>query len=128
MLSCISHRSFNQQCQMLLQLLEVLTQRTFTLLQDASQRLHLAMLLHDSPIIAHALLTSVRGAKYFDVFVLELGCEMRVNVSEVTPRPLDASWNRVTGCVHPLVLETHCTGCTCDSMDTALLPPSKTSP
>lgn len=66
--------------------------------QDASQRLHLAMMLRASPIIASAIVTNLNGSKYFDIFILELGCEMRMATADITPRPLDASWNRVTRC------------------------------
>ena len=73
-------------------------------MQAASTKLHLAMLLRASPIIAEAIVTNCKGAKFFDIFVLDIGCEHRVNVGDIVPGPLDPAWNTVTGCA-PLTLD-----------------------
>ena len=70
--------------------------------QDASQRLHLALLLQRTPLVTQAILVSCKGPKFFDVFVPQLGCEARVDVCCITPRPLDASWDRASMCVRLL--------------------------
>lgn len=63
--------------------------------QAASQKLYLAMLLRDNPLITEAIVTSCKGAKFFDVFVPAIGSEHRIHVGDIRPGPLEVSWNVV---------------------------------
>lgn len=66
-----------------------------TRVQAASQKLYLAMLLRDNPLITEAIVTSCKGAKFFDVFVPAIGSEHRIHVGDIRPGPLEVSWNVV---------------------------------
>ncbi|KAK9807135.1 hypothetical protein WJX73_009531 [Symbiochloris irregularis] len=63
--------------------------------QDASQHLHLGRLLRDKPIITQGVVLNLRGSKFFDIFVPEIGFETRVTIpGDLYPRPIDVKWDR----------------------------------
>ena len=52
------------------------------------------MLLEQTPLVTEAIVVGIKGAAYFDIFVPQLGCEARMDVTLIFPGPLDASWDK----------------------------------
>ena len=54
-------------------------------LQDSSSRLYLSVLLRTRPTVGEAIVISLNGNRFFDVYVPLLGLEARILVSEIKP-------------------------------------------
>ncbi len=67
-------------------------------MQDASLRLYMCVLLRARPILASAVVMGLNGDRFLDVYVAELGTELRLHTADLVPGPVEASWNSVTGC------------------------------
>jgi hypothetical protein len=77
--------------------------------QDASTRLYLCVLLRSKPLLAEAIVMALNGARFLDVYVHEVGLELRVQVDEIVPGPVAAKWDGQAKCalgtthrLHPL--------------------------
>jgi len=66
--------------------------------QDASLRLYMCVLLRARPTLASAVVMGLNGDRFLDVYVAELGTELRLHTADLVPGPVEASWNSVTGC------------------------------
>lgn len=62
------------------------------LLQDASSRLFLCLLLRARPVVAEAVLTILNGPKFFDLYVPTLGVESRIHIADILPASA-ATWD-----------------------------------
>lgn len=49
-------------------------------------------MLRKQPRVESAIVTTVNGSRFFDMYIPSLGLEARINVIEVLPT-VDASWN-----------------------------------
>ena len=69
--------------------------------QDASLRLYMCVLLRARPMLASAVVMGLNGDRFLDVYVAELGIELRLFTADLVPGPVEASWNCVTRCCGP---------------------------
>ncbi len=66
--------------------------------QEASSRLYLCVLLRSKPLLAEAVITGLNGSRFLDVYVPEIGVELRINVNEIVPGPVRADWDPQAKC------------------------------
>ena len=66
-------------------------------LQDSSSRLYLSVLLRARPNVAEAIVISLNGNRFFDVYVPLLGLEARILVSEIKPTA-ESRWDPEQRC------------------------------
>ena len=66
--------------------------------QEASSRLYLCVLLRAKPLLAQAVITGLNGSRFLDVYVPDIGVELRVNVDEIVPGPARADWDAQAKC------------------------------
>ena len=59
----------------------------------------MCVLLRARPILANAVVMGLNGDRFLDVYVAELGTELRLHVADLVPGPVEASWNSVIRCV-----------------------------
>jgi hypothetical protein len=67
-------------------------------LQETSIRLYLCTLLARKPVVAQAVVTGLNGARFFDLYVSELGLELRIQCEEIQPAPILTDWNKEARC------------------------------
>lgn len=63
------------------------------MVQDASSRLYLCLMLRAQPRVLESIVTVVNGSKFFDIYIPTLGIEARIQVNEMLPA-VAAVWNR----------------------------------
>jgi hypothetical protein len=61
-------------------------------------RLFLCTLLAYKPVVAQAIVTGLNGARFFDLYVPELGLELRIQCEEIQPAPVLTDWNKNARC------------------------------
>lgn len=61
--------------------------------QEASSRLYLAVLLRRRPRICEAVVMGLAGSKFLDLYIPDLGIELRVHVGEIAPAPVYGDWD-----------------------------------
>ena len=61
-------------------------------------RLFLCTLLARKPVVAQAVVTGLNGARFFDLYVPELGLELRMQCEEIQPAPVLTDWNKDARC------------------------------
>lgn len=61
-------------------------------------RLFLCVLLARKPMVTQAVVTGLNGPRFFDVYLPELGLELRIQSEEIQPAPVLADWNKDARC------------------------------
>ena len=68
-------------------------------------RLFLCAMLARKPVVSQAIVTGLNGARFFDVYVPELGLELRLQCEDIQPAPALADWNKDARCaLNPLTI------------------------
>ena len=57
-------------------------------------RLFLCAMLARRPVVSQAIVTGLNGARFFDLYVPELGLELRIQSEDIQPAPMLADWNK----------------------------------
>lgn len=61
-------------------------------------RLFLCAMLARKPVVSQAIVTGLNGARFFDVYVPELGLELRIQCEDIQPAPVLTDWNKDARC------------------------------
>ncbi|BDA45360.1 DIS3-like exonuclease 2 [Coccomyxa sp. Obi] len=63
------------------------------LVQEASARLYLAVLLRRRPLLTEGIVMGLNGARFLDVYIPDLGTELRIQVEDIAPAPVYGDWD-----------------------------------
>jgi len=66
--------------------------------QETSMRLFLCALLARKPIVTQGIVTGLNGDRFFDMYVPELGLELRIQTVDIQPAPVLSDWNKDARC------------------------------
>ncbi len=61
-------------------------------------RLFLCALLARKPIVTQGIVTGLNGDRFFDLYVPELGLELRIQTVDIQPAPVLSDWNKDARC------------------------------
>ncbi len=61
-------------------------------------RLFLCAMLARKPVVSQAIVTGLNGARFFDLYVPELGLELRIQCEDIQPAPVLTDWNKDARC------------------------------
>ena len=62
-------------------------------------RLFLCAMLARKPVVSQAIVTGLNGQRFFDLYVPELGLELRIQSEDIQPAPILTDWNKDARCV-----------------------------
>jgi len=61
-------------------------------------RLFLCALLARKPVVTQGIVTGLNGDRFFDLYVPELGLELRIQTVDIQPAPVLNDWNKDARC------------------------------
>ncbi len=90
---------------------EIKIQKPVCASQEASSRLYLAVLLRRRPLLCEGVVMGLNGARFLDVYVPDIGIELRIQVEDIAPAPVYGDWDAKAKWVHLLLVAYHCIAC-----------------
>lgn len=80
-------------CQGVVSFHAVSTRCVMSTLQEASARLYLAVLLRRRPLLTEGVVMGLNGARFLDVYIPDIGTELRIQVEDIAPAPVYGDWD-----------------------------------